>query len=157
MRGSVIALAAAATLLAVPAVASANPSEPQPNTPCPSDLANVATVPQDARMPLTCHDGQWQAVTTPQPPNDRWLSYGPPITLRGQGKRNPQVASGSWTGTPQDPDSRCSAVLSDVVSAGVVGPAQEAESQPGQPLSITVPPRMFEATLSGECLWEKTD
>ncbi|MGE2688326.1 hypothetical protein [Mycolicibacterium pulveris] len=156
MRGSVTALVAAAAVFAAPAVAAAETPEPQPNTPCPADLADVATVPQEPGMPLTCSAGRWQPVTTPQPPDDRWLSYGPPITLRGQGKRNPEVASGDWTATPRNPESRCRAVLSEVVSAGVVGPPQEFEGQPGQPLSITVPPRMFEAVLSGDCLWEKT-
>lgn len=156
MRRTAIALAAAATLLSAPGVAAADPAAPQPNTPCPAELSDVTTVAPDATMPLTCRAGQWQSVTTPQPPNDRWLSYGPQITLRGQGKRNPEVASGDWTATPRDPESRCRAVLSEVVSAGVVGPPQVSEGQPGQPLSITVPPRMFEAALSGDCLWEKT-
>lgn len=157
MRRNIIVLVTAATLLSAPAVASADPTAPQPDTPCPPDLSGVATVLPDATMPLACRDGRWQPVTTPQPPNDRWLSYGPEITLRGQGKRNPEVAEGDWTATPRDPESRCRAVLSEVVSAGVVGPPQVAEGRPGQPLSITVPARMYEASLSGDCLWQKTD
>lgn len=157
MRGNVIAFVAAATLLSAPAVAAADPAVPQPDSPCPAELSDVATVAPGATMPLTCRDGRWQPVATPQPPNDRWLSYGPEITLRGQGRRNPEVASGDWTATPQDSESRCRAVLSEVVSAGVVGAPEAAEGEPGAPLSITVPPRMFEADLSGNCLWEKAD
>ncbi|BBY81787.1 hypothetical protein H7I53_09185 [Mycolicibacterium pulveris] len=155
MRRNIIALVTAAALVSAPAVAAADPAAPQPNTPCPADLSDAATVLPDAMMPLICRDGRWQPVTTPQPPNDRWLSYGPEITLRGQGKRNPEVAEGAWTATPRNPESSCRAALSEVVSAGVVGPPQVTEGQPGQPLSITVPPRMFEAVLSGDCLWQK--
>ena len=78
------------------------------------------TWPPDAKMQLVCVNGQWQTVTSPPPPNDRWLSFGPAMTLHGEGLRNPTVASGKWTATPQDPGSKCRAEQETVVSPGVV-------------------------------------
>jgi hypothetical protein len=67
-----------------------------------ADLSGVMTWPQGAKMPLVCADQQWRTVTNPLP-NDRWLSFGPPMLLHGEGMRNPSVKSGDWTATPQDP------------------------------------------------------
>ena len=93
-------------LLSTPAVASADPEAPQPGTPCASNLSDVMTWPPADKIAAGVPGQQWQAVTTPQPPNDRWLSFGPPMTLHGEGLRNPNVASGDWTATPQDANSQ---------------------------------------------------
>jgi hypothetical protein len=143
-------------LLSAPAVASADPEVPQPGTPCASDLTNAMTWPPDGKSPLECLNNQWQAVVTPQPPNDRWLSFGPPMTLHGQGLRNPNVASGDWIATPQDANSSCRAEQRTVVGPGVVGPPQVAESPKGQPLSFQLVPRLFSIEMSGYCLWTRS-
>jgi hypothetical protein len=78
------------------------------------------------------------------------------MTLHGQGRRNPDVASGAWTATPQDSNSRCGAVQRAVVEAGVVGPPQVAEGTEGQPLSIQVLPQLFSIDMSGYCMWTRT-
>jgi hypothetical protein len=114
------------------------------------------TWPQDSEVPLECLDDQWQSVITPQPPNDRWLSFGPTMTLHGEGMRNPNVAPGAWTATPQDADSQCRAEQRAVVSAGEVGPPQVAESPEGQPLSFQLLPQLFSIEISGYCLWTRT-
>jgi len=145
-----------AVALSTAPVAAADPAVPQAGTSCSSDLANVMTWPPDATMPLVCLDSQWQAVTSPPPPNDRWLSVGPVMPLHGQGQRNPSVASGNWTATPQDSVSRCRAEQVTVVSPGVVSPPQSSEGKPGQPLSLQLPPRLFSVELSGYCLWTRT-
>jgi hypothetical protein len=113
------------------------------------------TWPPDDSVPLECLNSQWQAVTTPQPPSDRWLSFGPAMTLHGQGMRNPNVTSGAWTATPQDADSRCRAEQQAVVSAGEVGPPQVAKSPKGQPLSFQLLPQLFSIKMSGYCLWTR--
>jgi hypothetical protein len=154
-RSAASAAAALALLFTAPGVASADPVAPQPNTPCPSGFSDVMTWLPGAKMPLACQDGRWQAVTSPQPPSDRWLSYGPEMTLHGEGRRNPSVRSGEWTATPQDSNSRCRAEQSAVVSPGVVGPPQTAEGQPGQQLDFQMVPRLFDLQLSGYCLWER--
>ena len=154
MKSAAFAVAALA-LAFTPAVASADPVAPQADSPCSSDYAEAMTLPAGARLPLVCQDGRWQALTTPQPPSDRWLSYGPEMTLHGEGRRNPSVKSGNWTATPQDPSSRCRAEQSAVVSPGVVGPPQVAEGQPGQPLEVQLVPRLFDLQLGGNCLWER--
>ena len=106
-------------------------------------------------MPLACQTDQWRPVATPQPPGDRWLSFGPAITLHGEGRRNPNVRSGEWTATPQESDSRCRVEQSTVIGPGVVSPPQVAEGQPGQVLDVQLAARLFELQLSGYCLWER--
>ena len=155
-RATAITMASLAAALWSPAVATADPVAPQPDTPCASNLSDVMTWPPGAKMPLVCRAQQWQLVATPQPPNDRWLSYGPAMTLHGEGLRNPSVKSGDWTAVPQDANSGCRAVQRAVVEAGVVGPPQVAESAAGQPLSFQVVPRLFSIEMSGYCLWTQT-
>ncbi len=156
MHKSAIAVALLAGALSTAPVASADPPVPQNGTDCSSELSNVMTWPQNAQMPLVCLDGHWQVVTTPQPPNDRWLSFGPVMTLHGEGLRNPSVASGNWTATPQDPAAQCRAAQQTVLSPGVVSPPQVSEGKPGQPLSLQLLPRLFSVEMSGHCLWTRT-
>ncbi len=156
MRRIASAAAALVVLFWTPAFASAEPEVPQPGTPCGSDLSDAMTWPPDNNTsPLVCLNSQWQSLATPQPPNDRWLSYGPPIALHGEGLRNPNVASGDWTATPLDSTSACRAEQRAVLGPGEVGPPQTAEGQPGQPLSLQFVPRLFSIQLSGYCLWTR--
>jgi hypothetical protein len=70
--------------------------------------------------------------------------------------RNPDVASGEWTATPQEPGSQCRAEQQTVVSPGVKSAPQVSEGKTGQPLSLQLPPRLFSIELSGYCLWTRT-
>jgi hypothetical protein len=155
-RATVVAVASLTAALWSPMVATADPVAPQPDTPCASNLSDVMTWPAGAKMPLVCRDQQWQLVATPQPPNDRWLSYGPAMTLHGEGLRNPSIKSGDWTATPQDPSSQCRAEQQAVVSPGVVGAPQVSEGKPGEPLEFQVVARLFSIQMSGNCLWTRT-
>jgi len=148
-------VATLALSLSTPAVASADPEVPQPGTACSPDLSDAMTWPPGDKAPLVCLGNQWQAVAAPQPPNDRWLSYGPTITLHGEGLRNPNVASGDWTATPRDANSSCRAEQRAVVGPGVVGAPQVTESPQGQPLSFQVVPQLFSIEMSGNCLWTR--
>src|SRR5690348_9961678 len=132
MRSTAIAIAMLATALGAAPAGWADPTVPQGGTPCSSDLTDVMTWPPDATMPLVCRGNQWQTVRTPQPPNDRWLSFGPPMTLHGEGLRNPSVASGNWTATPQDQGAQCRAQQQTVVGPGEVSPPQLSEGKAGQ-------------------------
>ena len=154
-RTTAITVASLTAALWSPTVATADPVSPQPDTPCASNLSDVMTWPPGAKMPLVCRAQQWQLVATPQPPNDRWLSFGPPIMLHGEGLRNPDVASGNWTATPQDSSSQCRAEQQAVVGPGVVGASQVSEGKPGQPLSFQVLSRLFSIEMSGYCLWTR--
>jgi hypothetical protein len=150
-----IAIIGAALLLWPPVPAWADPPVPQPSTPCSPDLSDAMTRPPDDTSPLVCLNGQWQSLTTPQPPNDRWLSYGPPMTLHGEGLRNPNVASGDWTAMPLDSSSTCRAEQRAVLGPGEVGPPQTSEGQPGQQLSLQLVPQLFSIQFSGYCLWTR--
>jgi hypothetical protein len=91
----------------------------------------------------------------PFEPNDQWLSYGPMITLHGQGMRNPNLTSGRWTATPQDSETVCRAQQETVIEAGVLSAPQVSQGITGQPLSLEMLPKLFYAELSGNCLWVK--
>jgi opacity protein-like surface antigen len=155
-RAAAVAIAALAVALSSGA-AAADPVAPQVNTPCPPDAAGAATRPADAKMPLVCSSGSWQAVTTPQPPNDRWLSVGPPMLLHGEGRQNPDVQSGDWTATPRTADTRCRAEQTTVLEPGVLTAPDVAEGSADQRLQVTFAPRLFNVTLSGDCLWARRD
>jgi hypothetical protein len=144
------------TALVTAPVALSDPPAPQADTPCSPNLAYVMTWPTAAKVPLVCLDEHWKAVTSPPPPNDRWLSVGPAMTLHGEGQRNPSVASGDWTAAPQDADSQCRAEQQTVVSPGQLSPPQLSEGKPGQPLSLQLLPRLFSIEMSGYCLWTRT-
>jgi hypothetical protein len=157
VRAKAIAIVVVAVALPLAPDASADPVVPQPDTPCASELSGVMTWRQGAKMPLVCLEGHWQDVTTPQPPNDRWLSVGPPMVLHGEGMRNPSVKSGEWTATPQDPNTQCRAEQQTVAGPGVLNAPEVAESKPGEPLDVQLLPRLFSIQLSGFCEWVKQD
>jgi hypothetical protein len=118
-------------------------------------LAEAMTWLPSDKMPLVCAGNQWQAVSSPYPTSDRWLTYGPEMKLHGEGLRNPNISSGDWVATPQDSTSRCRAEQLTVVNAGVVSSPQVAEGTAGQPLSFRILPKLFSVTMSGYCLWVK--
>ncbi|HEX9834705.1 MAG TPA: hypothetical protein VGA66_16770 [Mycobacterium sp.] len=152
MAGAVAAVA----LVFSPGTAAADPVAPQANTPCPPDAVGAMTWPTNAKMPLVCSGGRWQTVTTPQPPNDRWLSVGPPILLHGDGRQNPDVQSGDWTAIPRNADTRCRAEQVTVLGPGVLAAPEVTEGAVGERLDVTFQARLFKLQLSGDCLWTRT-
>lgn len=155
MYRAVAGLLAAVAVVFSSSTAAADPVAPQANTPCPPDAAGAMTRAADATMPLVCSGGNWQTVTTPQPPNDRWLSVGPPILLHGQGRRNPDVQAGAWNATPRNSDTRCRAEQVTVLGPGVLATPTVTEGAAGQRLDVDFASRLFNLTLSGDCLWTR--
>lgn len=152
----VLCAAAAAGVALTSAVAGADAPVPAVGSPCPAELAQAMTLLDDGRTYMRCEPGvgyAWAEVQTPFDPQDAWLSYGPPITLHGQGMRNPNLSSGRWTATPQDPETICRAVQTTVVEAGVLATPVVSEGEQGQPLALEMLPKLFYAELSGDCLW----
>jgi hypothetical protein len=153
-------LAQAFAVLFAPAEAHANPVAPQPDTPCLSTLANVMTRLPDHGINLVCQqqanqDYRWTIVTSDYPSSDRWLTYGPELTLRGEGTRNYDLRSGDWIAVPQDPEDQCIEEQIAVVGAGVVSPPQVETGEAGQQLSFRVLPNLFSITMKGYCLWAR--
>ena len=114
----------------------------------------------DQKINLVCQqqaneDYQWGIVTSDYPSSDRWLTYGPQLTLRGEGTRNYNLRSGDWIALPQDPDSQCIEEQVVVVRAGVVSSPQVAAGATGQQLSFRVLPNLFSIMMKGYCLWTK--
>jgi hypothetical protein len=116
----------------------------------------------DPKINLVCQqqaneDYQWTIVTSDYPSSDRWLTYGPQLTLRGEGTRNYNLRSGDWIALPQDPDSQCIEEQIAVVSAGVVSSPQVEAGATGQQLSFRVLPNLFSIMMKGYCLWRKVN
>jgi hypothetical protein len=156
-RLALLALAVAAAL--APGFAHADMVAPQVQAPCAADLAGAMTLLPDERTYVTCQEGaagyDWAAAPVAFEPNDTWLSYGPAITLHGQGMRNPNLTSGRWTATPRDSETVCRAQQETVVEAGVLSTPQLSEGEPGQPLEVAMAPKLFYVELAGNCLWER--
>ncbi len=134
--------------------ADASPAVPQQGASCPAEFDGALTRLADRTL-LACHGGKWAVDTEVYPSSERWVSYGPALTVYGQGRRNPEVLAGSWVGTPQGEDARCSAEQAVVASAGVIGPPSTVTAEPNSPLKLTLPTPLFTVGLSGFCLWER--
>ena len=159
IRQALVALLAGPVLLGSAALAHADADVPQDGSPCAADLADAMTLLPDQTTYVTCAQSglgyAWSPVQTPFEPSDRWLSYGPPITLHGQGMRNPNLSSGQWTATPREPQTRCRVTQTTVVQAGVLAAPQVTEGEPGVPLAVAMLPKLFYVELAGDCLWVK--
>lgn len=152
------ALVACAVGVAIAPGAVADRPAPLPGSACAAELAGFMTLLPDQTTYVSCQRSgpglAWATAQTPFPPNDAWLSYGPPITLHGQGMRNPNLASGLWRATPRGPETACRATQTTVVEAGVLSRPQTAQGQKGEPLLVRMQPRLFYVELAGDCLWE---
>jgi hypothetical protein len=146
--------------LFAPAFAHAEPVVPQPNTQCSENLAGALTQLPDLTTLLECRNQpglgyRWQIFDSPYPNSDRWLTYGPKLTLHGEGQPNREINSGDWIGYPQDSDSRCTAEQLVIASAGGLSPPQVSTGEPGLSLKFRAQPLLFTVELSGNCLWRK--
>jgi hypothetical protein len=157
-RVAVLGLVVAGSVL-VPASAQADVGVPAAGSTCPAELADTMTLLPDESTYVRCQQSglgyAWAPVQTPFEPNDTWLSYGPAITLHGQGMRNPNLSSGQWTATPQDPETTCQATQTTVVEAGVLAEPQIVAGEQGQPIDVEMLPKLFYVDLAGNCLWSK--
>ncbi|WP_273735094.1 hypothetical protein [Mycolicibacterium septicum] len=158
------ALSTSACAHADPEPVPQGPSEttaPQPDSSCTETLAGALT-PADPkqlgnnRLLLQCKDGTWQRFVEAYPSSDRWLTTGPEMILHGQGRRNPEAAAGTWTGTPQTAEAHCGADVVDVLGAGRTSEPETVSAEPGQPLTVEVSDHMFTTKLSGYCLWARS-
>lgn len=149
-----------AAVLVSPAVAHADTLVPQAGGPCSHSQADAMTQLPGGSDFLVCQgqpDGShaWAPAAVPFDPADKWFSYGAGIILHGQGFRNPNLSSGSWTGSPLDPATVCAAEQVTVVSSGVLAAPQYSQGEPGQPLSVELLPKLFTVTMTGDCLWSR--
>jgi hypothetical protein len=169
-----LTLAAAAFVAAVSvgacAPAHSDPAPPGPTQTAPPETGSacgenldgaLTALPQpaaetgSAKSLLQCTGGTWQPFLDPYPASDRWLTTGPELVLHGQGRRNPEVRAGTWTGIPQTDETQCHAEVVDVVAAGETSPPEAHGADPGQPLTFDVSDYLFTARLSGYCLWQR--
>lgn len=158
LRGALPAAMLVAGLMNGPTAHADLPS-PELDAPCAAELNGAMTLLADGITYAECQPSAlgntWVSAQTPFPPNELWFSYGPAITLHGQGMRNPNLVSGSWTATPRDPDTTCRVTQSTVVEAGVLAAPEVSEGEQGKPLAVQMQPKLFYAELAGNCLWVK--
>jgi hypothetical protein len=158
----VVCALGAVAAIATPSVVGADAAVPQQSSPCSENLAGALTQLPDQRTLLECASlpglgYQWQSYDNPYPNSDRWLTYGPTLTLHGEGQRNREINSGDWTGYPQDGAGQCVAEQTVVLGAGDLGPPQVATGAHGLPLRFQLLPLLFTVELSGNCLWQKAE
>jgi len=140
--------------------AAAEPVAPQHGAPCSQAVAGALTRLPDLMTVLQCTDQRsgeyrWQTFDSPYPKSDRWLTYGPQLTLGGEGQRNREIDSGDWIAYPQTSDTQCRAAQLDLTGEGERTPPQVSTAEPGQPLKLRVLPLLFNVELQGYCLWQK--
>lgn len=140
---------------------SADPVAPQQDQLCPPTADEATTMPttpapvSGANTPLQCRQGRWQPVALPAEPSDRWWSTGPAIALHGQGMRNPNLMSGTWSGTPLASGNQCHVTQRVVVSAGVVSAPAATDGAPDETIHFDVAPTASSVEFSGYCLWTR--
>ncbi len=140
--------------------AIAEPVTPQPGAPCSESIAGALTQLPDLMTVVQCRNQRggeyrWQPFESPYPKSDRWLTYGPQLTLHGEGQRNREIDSGDWLAYPQVSDTRCRAAQLDLTGEGERTPPQVSTGEPGQPLQLRLLPLLFTVELQGFCLWQK--
>lgn len=130
---------------------------PQADTPCSASVAGALARLPDGAL-LQCSAERWVTFTANNPQSDRWVTYGPTAQLRlyGQASPSPQMMSGVWSGSPQSAAGQCEALVVNYDDLGNVLPADEEVAEPGQPLAFPVAAQLLTATLSGDCLWQKS-
>jgi hypothetical protein len=144
------ALFAMAAAVTVVPVATADPAT---DTSCTPNLAGLSSQQQGGSAPVRCETDQWVPIPQPADPIDRWVSFGPALTLHGQAMANPNMLAGSWTATPIGPFARCRSVQQAVVVAGMLSPPQVDQGPPNLPMTFDIVPNAFTIHLSGYCTW----
>ncbi|BBZ03916.1 hypothetical protein MCHIJ_33530 [Mycolicibacterium chitae] len=174
MKFAVVLSAVAATAAAAVSTTACAHAQPEPPPSVPPPLPQVGAAcaehldgaltelpapadapPSRAKNLLECADGSWQTYRNPYPSPQSWLTTGPELVLSGM--RNPEIGSGTWTGTPQFADGQCEAQQVEVVAAGQTSAPQAFTAEPGAPLTVPVSDRLFTLRLSGYCLWQRAD
>jgi hypothetical protein len=158
VAAAAVVITAVGILVDAPRVVAA-PVAPRQDMPCPEDLSGALTQLPDQRTILQCQlqggERRWRGFSSPYPKSDRWLTYGPAVTLHGEGRPNREVDSGEWIAYPQEPEGQCEARQRTVVAAGVLSPVQTSTSKPGQPLTFQMLPLLFTVELRGNCFWQR--
>ncbi|ART69381.1 hypothetical protein BTO20_13015 [Mycobacterium dioxanotrophicus] len=157
--GAVVVLGAGSYARADP---EPGPAPPQAGSGCGENFDGALTaLPQPAAETgtakdlLRCTGGTWAPYLDPYPASDRWLTTGSGLILHGQGRRNPEVHAGTWTGTPQTDETTCRAEVVDVLAPGETSSPEFHAADPGRPLTLEVGDHLFMATLTGYCLWQR--
>lgn len=151
------------------ALAQADPDDHQPDVApaagasCSAGLDGAVTAlpvqtgdPSNRKNLLRCSEGSWQVDNDEYPSSDRWLVSQPELVLHGQGVRNAELFAGTWTGTPQTPETVCTAVVRDATGGTVAAP-QTVTAPAGKPAKFEASNWLFTVTLTGNCLWERSE
>jgi hypothetical protein len=141
------------------ATAKAEPAVPQSDSACSARVADAFTQSVDHQTVLRCQDGpagyRWRSVEDPYLSSDRWLTYGPALTLDGEARRNRELDAGDWTGYPLDIGDRCTANQVAVAASGGAATPVMSTGKPDRPLTLRLLPQLLSVELGGYCLWQK--
>jgi hypothetical protein len=130
-------------------------ADPATDTSCTPALAGVMSKKPTADVDMLCKDAMWYPQPADGPPSDRWVTFGPTLTLRGDALPNPNVLMGSWTAKPLGPWTRCRAVQQTGVGPGAISPPLIDQSPPNSPMAFDMEYHVVTARFSGYCLWER--
>lgn len=121
-----------------------------------AQLGTTTDGPADSRRLIVCQSGSWQQFTDLYPSPQRWISSDSALLLHGQGVRNPEFRSGTWTATPLSADAECRVEAVEPMHAGVQPPPQIVAAGAGHSLTFEASTRLATVTLTGNCLWERS-
>ena len=141
-----------ATVIAAPTAGA----DPATDTSCTPELEGVMSKRATSDVAMLCKDRMWWPQPVDAPPSDRWVTFGPTLTMRGQGLPNPNVVQGSWLATPIGPWTRCRSMQQSGVAPGAISPPLEDQGPPNQPMLFQIDPNMVSTQFSGYCLWVRT-
>jgi len=144
-------IATAAALSAAPIAAA----DPATDTSCTPALAGVMSKKSTSDVVMLCKDQMWYPQPADVPPSDRWVTFGPTLTMRGEALPNPNVLMGTWTAKPLGPWTRCRAVQQSGVAAESISKPLVDQSPPNSPMAFDIGFHVVTARLSGYCLWER--
>ena len=83
-------------------------------------------------------------------------AYGPPMTLHGEGRRNTNITVGRLDrNAARTADTRCRVGAVDRHRPRCCRHTRDRRGPAGQRLEVQFAPRLFDLTLSGDCLWTR--
>jgi hypothetical protein len=146
-------VAAVATALVTAPVALADPAT---DTSCTPALAGVMSKKPAADVVMLCKDRMWYPQPADAPPSDRWVSFGPTLTLHGEGLPDPNLVQGSWNAIPLGPWTRCRSVQQTGYAPGAISKPVADQGSPNTPMSFEVEANVVTIQFSGYCLWMRS-
>jgi hypothetical protein len=128
-------------------------ADPATDTSCTPALEGVTTKKLEADVVMLCRDGMWYPQPADAPPSNRWVSWGPTLTLRGEALPNPNINMGRWLARPLGEWTRCRSLQQTGVAAGAVSKPIADQGSIDVPMLFDIVTNAVTVHFSGYCLW----